>query len=100
MNLYDLFYPRHSVRFKGGNGAPAAPLPPTPTAPPPIQAPAAPPATTNAIEVTQARADAKRQAAGRKGINSTILGGADQNNNQTQALGGSGNGKNTLLGGG
>ena len=69
--------------YKGGGGGT-----------PPLPAPPAPPASATAIEVTQAKTDAKRQAKSRGGISSTILAGANDSLG-SNATGG----KNTLLGG-
>lgn len=56
-------------RFKGGGGGGGKQPEPKRTAPP-----AAPPSSTQ-IEVSQASRDARKQAAKRKGIKSTILAG-------------------------
>lgn len=92
MNFTHPFFPRHSCLHKSGGGAgyqdnpqitpaPSAGPAPTPTV---LQtpAPAAPPATSSTPDVMTVKNDAKRQAAKKKGLNSTILG--DPN-----ALGGS-----------
>jgi hypothetical protein len=111
MNLTDLTFPPNDRRFKGGGGSAPAPVaPPEPVAAPaattpqaPLFAPAAPAASTSAPEATQARVDARKQAAKRKGINSTILAGADAAGPLGGAAAGSpigGSGKSTLLGGG
>lgn len=108
MNFSNPFFPRHAFLFKGGGSAPAVVAPPEPVAPPPpatatpaapIFAPTAPAASQSAPEVTQARIDARKQAAKRKGLNSTILAGADAVAGSS-TTGGSGGNKNTLLGGG
>lgn len=79
-------------RFKMGGGGSSTPAGP-------IAAPAAP-ASTSALEVTQAKIDAARQAKNKKGINSTILqgqqalGSGDDSSKPANTAGG------TLLGGG
>jgi hypothetical protein len=103
MNFARSFFPPHAFRFKGGASAgsqPYAAYTPPPTAPV-IQTPAppAPPATNSAIEVTQARIDAKRTASKKKGLASTILAGAGGSAASEGSLS-SPTGKNTLLGGG
>jgi hypothetical protein len=104
-------FPPHAFAFKsggggGGSSAPAVQAPPAPPAAPiPAPAPvvvpttvAAPPVTSSSIEVTQSRIDARRQAKGRKGLNSTIRAGAMAS--KEDGLGGGAAGKNSLLGGG
>jgi hypothetical protein len=105
-------FPPHAFAYKGGGSsapapvvqAPPPPPPPAPTpAPPPVvvqSTVAAPPVTQSAIEVTQSRIDARRQAKGRKGLKDTILAGAMASRETQNALGGTPAGKSTLLGGG
>lgn len=95
-------FPPHAFLFKGGGGGSSTPqqVPPPPAPTLAMPAPAAPPVTSSAIEVTQARLDAKKQAKARKGLNSTILAGAGgESEGSTGGLLG-GAGKGTLLGGG
>lgn len=109
MTYRNFLFPPNAQRFKGGGGGtapamiapPVAAPPPTPvTAPatpaPTIQAPPAPTATQDGPNVVQARIDARRAQAKKRGINSTILQGAGDEGG-AQLLGG---GKTTLLGGG
>lgn len=112
MNFTHPHFPRSTQLFKGG-GSTAAPTvlapppavtpPPaviTPAAPatPPIAAAAGPAATLASPSVTQIQTDARRAAAKKRGLNSTILTGAGpQPDNST--LGG-GRAGGTLLGGG
>jgi hypothetical protein len=79
----------HLQRFKGGGGSST----------PVIQAPPAPAASQTAVEVTQAKLDAKRAAKAKGGISSTILAGgglfsADNQSSKAQQ----GMGTNVLLG--
>jgi hypothetical protein len=100
MNFTHPFFPRHQFLHKGGGSGDAPELAPAPvSAPAPTPtvlqtpAPAAPSATAASPDVMTAKNDAKKAAAKKKGLNSTILG--DPN-----ALGGAASKPNTLLGGG
>ena len=108
MNSRQHLFPPFAFQYKGGGGAPAQVAPPAlldapapvaapVTAAPIIQAPPAPAASFNSPETIQARVDAQRASARRRGLNSTILAGAP---GETGTLGGGGSGKNVLLGGG
>jgi len=91
MNFTKPFLTRATFMFKGGGGGGGTPAMPAPPAPPP---------TASAIEVTQAKLDAKRQAKAKGGINSTILAGETGESGQAGALAQASSGKTTLLGGG
>lgn len=96
MNFNRPFWPRHAFVFKGGAAAPSAAN---------IPAPPAPSASTSAPEVVQQQQDARKNAARKQGINSTILAGGLASNpftgdKSSAGLTGSGGGKTTLLGGG
>lgn len=112
MNFTHPFHPRSTQLFKGG-GSTAAPTvlaPPPAVTPPPaivnppvtpapqLVAPAAPAASLASPSVTQVQTDARRAAAKKRGLNSTILTGAGAQQDNS-SLGGAG-GRGTLLGGG
>lgn len=114
MNFTHPFHPRSTQLFKGGgsSAAPTVIAPPPAVTPPPavvspptvaapqLAAPAAPVASLASPSVTAVQTDARRAAAKKRGLNSTILsgvGGANADKSNSLSVGGGGN---TLLGGG
>lgn len=82
---------KHSFLFKMGGGGGGGPAQTTVQSSPP-------PPTNQSVEVQEAQRDARKQAAKRKGVASTVLAG-ETGGYQVPGMGATGSGKPTVLGG-